>query len=111
MFIKFALYFLLGASAGLAAEKTWTGQISDSMCGNDHSSMSHDGKKVSAHDCTLACVKDGGKFVFVSDGNIYEIANQDLADLTTHAGHTVKLTGDLPADSNTITVSKIEMSK
>jgi hypothetical protein len=63
-----------------------------------------------AHDCTLACVKNGSKFVFVSEGKVYPIANQDLGDLRTHAGHDVKVTGNLSSDGKTITVSKVEMT-
>jgi hypothetical protein len=43
----------------------------------------------------------------VSDGKVLQIANQDNKDLATHAGHTVKLTGELKGAS--ITVSKVEM--
>jgi hypothetical protein len=43
----------------------------------------------------------------VSDGKVYKIANQDLALLQGHAGHTVQLTGDMKGD--TITVSNITM--
>jgi len=64
-------------------------------------------KKASERDCTLACVKDGGKYVFVSEGKTYTLANQDYAGLQLHAGHTVQLTGDMQGDS--ITVSKIVM--
>jgi len=45
--------------------------------------------------------------VLVSDGKVLRIANQDDKDLATHAGHIVKLTGELKGTS--ITVSKIEM--
>jgi len=58
-------------------------------------------------DCTLACVKAGGKFVFVSDGKVYNVANQSLPALQEQAGHVVEVTGDLKGD--TITISKIEM--
>ena len=97
------------ASFAQAADKTWTGQISDSMCGVSHAKMmaEHKGTKESARDCTLACVKAGGKYVFVSSGKVYNIANQDLAALQVHAGHTVRLTGDMQGD--TITVAKIVM--
>ena len=105
--LVFALLFCAGAA--FAAEQTWTGQISDSMCGHSHkSAIEHSGKKLTAHDCTIACVKNGGKYVFVSGGKIYNIANQDLPALEEHAGHTVKLTGDMAGD--TITVSKVAMS-
>ena len=46
-------------------------------------------------DCTLACVRGGSKFALVVDGKVFQIANQDLDDLKTHAGHTVMVTGEL----------------
>lgn len=105
-------FVLLGFSfvAMFAAEQTWTGKISDSMCGASHKSAAeHGGKKMSDRDCTLACVKEHqAKYVFVHHGKVLNIANQDAAGLEEHAGHTVKLTGNLTGD--TITVSKIEMS-
>jgi hypothetical protein len=92
-----------------AADKTWTGKISDSMCGVSHTKMMAEHKPPSKNDrdCTLECVKAGGKYVFVSDGKVYHIENQDLALLQDHAGHTVRLTGEMKGD--TITVSKIVM--
>ena len=102
------LFILLSSAVASAAEHTWTGKISDSMCGASHAKMSHDGKKVNDRDCTLACVKGGGKYVFVSKGKVYELTNQDFAGLPDHAGHTVKLTGDLTSDGK-ITVSNIVM--
>ena len=101
--------FLLNAAGVIAAEQTWTGQISDSMCGADHSMMAHGGKKVSARDCTLECVKGGGKYVFVSKGKVYEIENQDRKDLAEHAGHPIKLTGEMSADGKSVKVDKIAM--
>jgi hypothetical protein len=100
---------VLGSIAANAADQNWTGKISDSMCGAKHNtSAEHGGKKMSDRDCTLACVKDhSAKYVFVSGGKVYNVANQDLAALQEHAGHTVKLTGEMSGD--TITVSKIEM--
>jgi hypothetical protein len=97
------------ASVTAAADKTWTGQISDSMCGGSHAKMmaAHPDAKMTAHDCTNACVKAGAKYVFISNGKTYNIANQDFSDLQVHAGHTVRLTGSLEDD--TITVSKIVM--
>jgi len=92
-----------------AAEQKMTGKISDSMCGATHKTMAEHGtSKMSARDCTLACVKNGGKYVFVSAGKVYQIQNQDFVDLEKHAGHTVKLSGDATGDS--VVVSKIEMT-
>jgi hypothetical protein len=41
------------------------------------------------------------------DGKVFPIANQDNKDLATHAGHLVKMTGEMRGSA--ITVSKIEM--
>jgi hypothetical protein len=105
----FLIVVLAGAMAGIAAEKTMTGRISDSMCGASHKSMEHGKKKVDARECTLACIKGGAKYVFVSGTKVYEVSNQDLAALKDHAGHTVKLTGEWSADGKSVKVSKIEM--
>lgn len=101
--------FLGLVSFTFSDDMTWTGQISDSMCAGSHSKMmaSHTDAKMTAHDCTIACVKAGGKYVFVSHGKTYNIANQDDPDLEMHAGHTVRLSGTI--DGDTITVSKLVM--
>jgi hypothetical protein len=103
-----ATMVLVGASGAFAADQTWTGKISDSKCGAKHVADEH-GKKMTDRECTEACVKGGAKYVFASKGKVYQIANQDDADLAMHAGHTVKLTGEMKGDS--ITVSKINMRK
>lgn len=101
------------------ATKTWTGKISDSMCGAAHTMVKEHEQKGEIpktaskadkdRECTLACVKDGGKFILASRGKVFEISNQDFAGLQEHAGHTVKLTGEMDADGKTIKVSEITM--
>jgi hypothetical protein len=105
---SFVFIALVVAPAG-AAEQTWSGKISDSMCVPNHDSAAeHGGKKLSDRDCTLACVREHqAKYVFIHNGKAYNITNQDAAGLEEHAGHSVKLTGGVNGD--TITVSKIEM--
>ena len=100
---------MLGAMSVFAADQTWTGKISDSMCGAKHNtSAEHGAKMMSDRDCTLACVKEhSAKYVFVSAGKVYNVSNQDFAALQEHAGHTVRLTGEMSGD--TVTVSKIVM--
>src|SRR5215471_5517495 len=93
-------------AVAFAADQTWIGQISDSMCGASHAKMTGAHPGMSDRDCALACVKGGGQFVFVSDGKVY--TNQDSPLLQMHAGHAgVTLTGEMKGD--TITVSKITM--
>lgn len=99
---------LLAPALSLAAQQTWTGEISDSMCGANHQAMAKSGRKVDPSQCTLECVKAGSKYVFVSKGQVFDIANQDLPDLQNCAGQRVQLTGDLGADGKSITVSKIQ---
>lgn len=102
---------LLAAGAGAHANQngTWTGRISDSACGARHESGGESGEEMNDRDCTLACVRGGSKFVLVADGKVYKIANQEFADLRTHAGEAVRVAGDLNDD--VITVSRIDAKK
>ena len=100
-----ALLVALAAVPAFAAPQTWTGTISDSMCGAKHMEGEH-GMKVSDKACTEMCVKKGATYVFVSDGKVLTIANQHFKGLARQAGAMVKLTGELKGD--TVTVSKLE---
>ncbi len=42
-------------------------------------------------ECTLGCVKGGGKFVFVSGDKVYEIKNQTFAAVAANAGASVQM--------------------
>jgi hypothetical protein len=99
------------ASVAPAATLTMNGTISNRMCGASHAKMiaAHQGAKMTDRDCTLGCVKAGAKYVFVSQGKVYQIANQNQSDLMKNAGMSVRLTGDVSGD--TITVSKVAMMK
>jgi hypothetical protein len=90
-----------------AVTGTWTGKISDSGCGASHAKMKAQHPGTDA-ECTGACIKAGGKYVFVTGGKVYTIANQDEKDLAANAGKTVRLTGDM--DGTSITVSKMTTS-
>ena len=78
-------------SAGAFAE-TWKGTISDSMCAAKH-------EKATAADiaCAQKCVKGGSPAVFVADGKVYKIDNQD--SVKDHIGHKVTITGTMTGDS------------
>jgi hypothetical protein len=107
-------------SVGSAAEQTWTGIISDSHCGAMHKADIEHGGKITARECVIGrpgdpnlpgCVsaKNGAKFVVVVGDKVYQVANQDFADLRVHAAENVAVTGSLKGD--TITVSKIVLKK
>jgi hypothetical protein len=99
------------AAAPLAAQKqdTWTGVISDSNCNGKHAADEHGGKKTTDADCTIACVKKGAKYVFVSDGKIFKLANQSSKQIAAHAGQRVELTGTMSGD--TITAKTMKATK
>ena len=100
---------LLTAAAPAGADQTWTGKIADSACGAKHEEAIENEGVMADRECTQACVRGGSKYILVVDGKVLKIANQDNKDLATHAGHAVKVTGEMKGDS--ITVSTIEMAK
>jgi hypothetical protein len=106
--VMFAAAVAFTASPALAAEKTWNGTIADSKCAAKHAKGEHGGTADDA-DCVKKCVEGGSKYVFVSGGKTYQIANQDLAALKDHAGQSVALSGEMKGDS--ITVSKVDTPK
>ena len=96
--------------ASVSAETgTWTGTISDSGCGASHDAMTEHGKKGNDKQCTQMCLMKGAKYVFVNDGKVLMIKNQNLADLKKFAGDRVTVSGDLSGD--TLTVAKIAAAK
>lgn len=86
-----------------AAQKTFVGNISDSMCGLKH--MMPGGDKA----CTLECAKSGAKYVLADPVHqkVYQLSDQDKAK--DFAGAKVKVTGTLQGD--TIEVSAIAAAK
>ena len=96
--LSLAAALALGAMGLMGADASWTGTISDSMCGASHGSTP-------AKQCTLGCVKKGAKYVVVVGDKVYSIANQNAPGLAKYAGDSVKVTGTM--DGDTITVKKI----
>jgi len=100
---------IIGALAIVPAaaqkDQTWKGAISDSNCNGKHAAGEHDGKKMTDTDCTTACIKKDAKYVFVSDGKVYKLANQNSKTIASHAGQQVELVGMMKGD--TITATKI----
>ncbi len=106
----------LALSLGLAApkhlsvgkdkggQKTFTGNISDKMCGLKHMMPGKSDKE-----CTLECVKGGSKFVLADTAKqkVYELSDQEKPK--EFAGQKVKVTGSLKGD--TITVASIEAAE
>jgi len=94
---------LFAASVALPAEGSWTGYISDDMCGAKNA---HEG----GGECTVKCAKEhGAKFVFVNDADkkVYAIDAQDK--VAAHAGHHVTVKGEVTGDK--LKLTSIEMAK
>jgi hypothetical protein len=116
---NYARTFILVTAAMLVAvatpvpaqQATWVGQISDSLCGLKHEEEPYAGggrqEKLTPHQCTLACINGGSKFVLATEEALYVIADQKDPLLVKYAGETVKVTGELK--DKVLTVSKIEM--
>lgn len=98
LILSLAAALALGAMGLLGADGSWTGTISDSMCGASHGSTP-------AKQCTTGCVKKGAKYVIVVGDKVYSISNQDNPGLAKYAGENVKVTGKM--EGETITISKI----
>lgn len=97
-----AILMAAALSVAAAKQQTFTGAISDSMCGAQHM------MEGSAKDCTLKCVEGGSKFILVdTKGKIYQLSDQTKP--RPFAGANVKVTGTLNGD--TITVASIVAAK
>jgi hypothetical protein len=92
------------AFPALAAAKsqTFTGEVSDSMCGAKHEMP---GK---AADCTRACMKHGSNYALIVGDKVYTLQTSDQTALDTLdklAGAKAKVTGEV--DGTTITVKSV----
>jgi len=95
----------LGGS-GFAAGKSYTGTVSDAMCGAKHA-MPGD-----AASCTRGCVSKGSKYALVVGDKVYTLDASDkdaLATLDKQAGAMATVTGT--EKGNTIAVSSVMAAK
>jgi hypothetical protein len=101
------LCFLMAVAAPLpaAAQQTFTGRLSDSMCAGSHQPKAVG--ELTDRQCLLACINALAKYVLVDpDNQMLPIANQDAMGLPLYAGRPVKLTGEWKG--NAILVTKVE---
>jgi hypothetical protein len=103
MYKKSLLLLVAAICLSAAGSKTFTGVITDQMCGNDHKMMgvSPDSK------CVTDCVKAGSKYALLSGTTVYKLSDQTAP--AKFPGQKVKVTGTLNGD--TITVISVEASK
>ena len=101
-FIVTAIITIIALSAlGADNPQTFTGEVSDSMCGAKHMMEGNAA-------CTRACVKKGSNYALVVGDKVYTLhaeAKADQDELDKLAGEKAKITG--VADGETIEVSKV----
>jgi hypothetical protein len=86
---KTLILFAAALALSAAAPQSFTGVITDAMCGKDHSMM---GVKPDAK-CVTACVKDGSKYALIVGDNVYELSDQKTPEK--FAAQKVKVMGTL----------------
>ena len=101
------LFVAAMASISLAATKTYTGKVSDAMCGAEHMEPG-----VTAAACTRSCVAKGTKYSLVVGSKVYTLDGEDkaaLGELDKLADKKAKVTGT--ADGDTIQVTSVAAAK
>src|SRR5664280_353486 len=99
--MKAASFLFAGALMASAAPQTFTGVITDTMCGKDHAMM-----KVSPDSkCVIECVKHGSKYALYDGKAVYLLSDQKTPEQ--YAGQKVKITGTLNEKTKILKVDSI----
>jgi hypothetical protein len=108
--MKYLIASLLAVAAVSAApvKQTFTGTITDNMCGNaGHATMRMGPTDA---DCTTACISaHGATYVLVDGKNVYTLSDQQTPEK--FAAKKVRVTGTLDAKTRTIQVDSIRAAK
>jgi len=92
-----ALILALGGTVAVAQQQqTFTGTLTDSMCGTSHMA-----KDKTPAECTRMCVKDGMKYSLAVDKKLYTLEGHEM-ELAKLAGQKVTVKGTLKGDTVTI---------
>ena len=105
-YLSLLLAIGMAVSASAAGGKTFTGTVSDSMCGAKHAMPGDDAA------CTRSCVSKGSKYALVVGDKVYTLETSDkaaLAALDKQAGAKATVTGT--EKDNTITVSSVKAAQ
>ena len=82
-----SILIAVALAVAAAGPQTFTGVITDTMCGKDHSGM---GVKPDSK-CVAECVKAGAKYALYDGKNVYLLSDQKTPEK--FAGQKVKITG------------------
>jgi hypothetical protein len=92
--------------SAIAKGQSYTGEVSDSMCGAKHAMAGNNAE------CTRACVKKGSNYALVVGDKVYTLKTSDkkqLDELDKLAGEKATVNGT--ASGDTIEVSKVSAAK
>ena len=102
---KVIVTILASAALMLAADQTFTGTITDDMCGGDHKDMNMGPDEK----CVTECVRGGAKYALWDGKETYVLSDQKSA--ANFAAKKVTVKGTLDAQAKTIQVSSIAAAK
>jgi hypothetical protein len=93
--------FAMMATLAGAAPQTFTGVITDTLCGAKHNMKGH-----SDADCVKLCAKASGQYALFDGQNVLKLSDQKTP--AKFAAQKVKVTGTLDPKTSTIKVTSIE---
>jgi hypothetical protein len=93
---------LAGALFAANEPATFTGVITDTLCGRSHGMM----KAASDEACVKTCIKGSGEYAFFDGKNILKLSDQKMP--ANFAAQRVKVTGTYDAKTQRIKVTSIE---
>jgi hypothetical protein len=96
-----SLVFAGALIAGAAAAETFSGVITDTMCGKEHAGM----KITPDSKCVTECVKHGSKYALYDGKAVYVLSDQKAPEQ--FAGQKVKINGTLNANTKILKVDSI----
>jgi hypothetical protein len=96
------------ALSATPGKQTFTGTITDNMCGKDGHSQMRMGPTDA--ECTIACIDvHGGTYVLYDGRNVYALSEQKTPEK--FAGRKVRVVGTLDPKTRTIQVDSINATK
>jgi len=102
---KLSVMLFASAALMLAAEQTFTGVVTDDMCGGNHKAMNMG----TDEKCVTECVRDGAKYALWDGKQTYVLSDQK--DAARFAAQKVTVKGTLDTKAKTIQVSSIAVAK
>jgi translation elongation factor P/translation initiation factor 5A len=105
LILSFLAFVTLAATQG---KQTFTGTITDDVCGKDGHSRMRMGPTDA--ECAVACISEhGAMYVLYDDKNVYTLSDQQTPEK--FAAQKVKIIGTLNTKTRTILVDSIAMVK